>query len=94
MTELGLDRGLGPLFGAICWGEGSLLQRLAATQTLFSAGLTAAQWLGTWAAEIQGEASVETTGEPICHLGYAIDGALGDRVRVSLWRFCAPPLVH
>ena len=96
-AELGLDRGLGPLFGAICWGQGSLLQRLAATQTLFAAGFSADQWLGTWAAQIQGEASVETTGGPICHLchlGYAIDGALGDRVRVSLWRFGGRAEVH
>lgn len=94
VVALGLDRGIGPLFGAVCVGQGSLLQQARLCLPLFDAGFSVAQALGEVAREAGRAVFSDTVESPGCHLGLALDPALGGRARVSLWRFCSLAAVH
>lgn len=93
-VALGLDGGIGPLFGAVCVGQGSLFQQARVCLPLFGAGFSVTQALGEIAREAGIAVFPDTVDSPGCHMGFAIDPALGDRARVSLWRFCGRAAVH
>ena len=84
---LGFEQGIGPMFGTLCAGQGSVVHLVRDYAALFDAGFSVKQALSGMAQEL-GAAAVDPASDgPICHLGYSIDPALADRFRVSLWRF-------
>jgi hypothetical protein len=87
-SEFGLDQhGPCPLFVVICAGQGSTVALSRGCSQLFNAGYSIEGVLRMLGAACRDDDDPASPAGPGCHLGYSIDPALGDRLRISMWRF-------